>query len=78
MIHALSVNSYCSIFSSFVILTCISVGAVVGNTIYNEGVLSGSLTQVECNGTEEQLIDCLSVRSDVCVTADDADVVCQG
>ena len=56
------------------------LGAIAASGGYTEGLLSFGITDVHCNGTEENITLCSQneVQLHNCQTHDDAGVVCQG
>ena len=57
-----------------------SLGAIAASGSYTEGVLTFGITDIHCNGTEQNisLCDQNEVLLHNCQAHDDAGVVCQG
>ena len=57
-----------------------SLGAIAASGIHTEGLLMFGITDIHCNGTEQNISLCAQneVLPHTCQTHDDAGAVCQG
>ena len=67
-------------FNNIIILLCIYIGAIAASGKYTEGLLSFGITDIHCNGTEQNISLCAQNEAQFhnCQSHDDAGVVCQG
>ena len=68
----------CRYTSNFSCLT--NPGAIaVGSQLFGEGTRPIVITNINCSGTEQSLLNCMHNTGSTCTTErDDAGVVCQG
>ena len=74
MVYRITINvSFLSILKYY-------IGAVAASGSYTEGLLSFGITDIHCNGTEQNISLCAQNEAQLhnCQSHDDAGVVCQG
>ena len=75
MVHLLLLRcNFCTVHDVCLMFS----GALSGSETFSESVLPAVIDSVQCNGSEEGLLDCGSTVAMLCGQYDDADVVCQG
>ena len=57
-----------------------NTGAIAASGAYTEGLLTFGITDIHCNGTEQNISQCVQneIQLHNCQARDDAGVVCQG